>query len=135
VSLTVDVSVIDSIISRAIDEAVEQIRKRRMEDLAKKGLNMLEDKEALRRWRLTKRNRVAFLEKYHVSEQFIENQISVYDVQLWRMISSFQAMSYDFIVKHSSKISFSDLRFNPFVDHEELEEKGVYVMAKLADLE
>lgn len=110
---------------------INTARKTGTESAKKNGLQKLDDKEALRRWKLTKRNKSMFFSKYSVSEEFIESQIEKIESYVWRAISQYQILSSDFIVRYMDKIDFSLLKYNPFVNQEELEEKGVYVMAKL----
>jgi hypothetical protein len=111
---------------------INTARKTGTESAKKNGLQKLDDKEALRRWKLTKRNKSIFFTKYSVSEGFIESQVEKIESYVWRAISQYQSLSSEFIVRYMDKIDFSLLQYNPFINQKELQEKGIYMMAKLS---
>lgn len=113
------------------DEVEEKMLKRDVARMKKDGVPVLEDKEAIRRWRLSRRAKDVFFEKYHVSEQFIESQKEMLTDRMWRDISTYQVLSVEFIVRNINRIDFSRLRINLFVNQADLEENGVYLMARL----
>ncbi len=101
-------------------------------------LPLLDDKEALRRWKMSRKGKHCFFSKYWVSKDFIETQIKDYPdffhKMSWNDISFNQRLSCDFIARNITNIDFFSLRRNPFVNQNELEEKGIYLMAKLIGL-
>ena len=114
------------------DEEIQEVVKRFS------VLPLLDDKEALRRWKMSRKGKYCFFSKYWVSEDFIETQIKIYPnffhKSSWSDISFNQRLSYDFIVRNTANIDFFSLRRNPFINQDELEEKGIYLMAKLMNL-
>lgn len=112
-------------------EVMEASIKRSGEEVGKIGLPILDDKEALRRWKMSRSGKHYFFSKYHVSENFMESQKSMFHEMIWNDISLYQVLSYDFIVRNKEHINFSTLQHNPFVNHDELEEKGVYLLIRL----
>ena len=92
----------------------------------------LDDKELWRRWRLTKQNKSVFFDKYNVNEYFIEQVIDSVRPHVIDIICIRQKLSIDFIIRYMDKLNFTNLKFNPYVNQEELDEKGIYVMAKLS---
>ena len=83
---------------------------------------------------LVTKNKLTHLDWVDISlyQQLSEDFIDKYSNELeWTYISTHQKMSATFIIKHMDKIKWNWIQDNPQINHEELEEKGVYLIKKM----
>ena len=71
------------------------------------------------------------IRKLVLPEYFLEEIKEQFDRWDWSQISSSQNISPEFIVRNMDNVEFPYLNQNKYVDSLQLEEMGVYVMAKL----